>query len=195
MCLWCSLVVPYVVYDGQRSTAAAACRLGLGRPLAASMRSYRPVSSPRSGFVGSRLRDAQRQWLGITPLLALALLLCSGGAFAKSGPDGFSELANRLLPAVVNVSTTQTLRADRQRPEIPQFPPGSPFEEFFKDFMDRNQPHGQRPDAPPRRATSLGSGFIIDPSGLVVTNNHVIADADEITVTLHDNTTLKAEVV
>src|SRR5690348_12074506 len=191
MCLWCSLVVPYVVYDGQRSTAAAACRLGLGRPLAASMRSYRPVSSPRPGFVGSRLRDAQRQWLGITPLLVLALLLCSGGAFAKSGPDGFSELANRLLPAVVNVSTTQTLKPDRQRPEIPQFPPGSPFEEFFKNFLDRNQ----RPDAPPRKQTSLGSGFIIDPSGLIVTNNHVIADADEITVTLHDNTTLKAKLV
>src|SRR5207248_1844368 len=80
--------------------------------------------------------------------------------------------------------------------EVPQFPPGSPFEEFFKDFLDKNLPRGQqRPEAQPRRATSLGSGFIIDPSGLVVTNNHVIADADEITVILHDDTSLKAEVV
>ncbi|MBV8650696.1 MAG: DegQ family serine endoprotease [Alphaproteobacteria bacterium] len=124
-------------------------------------------------------------------------MLGSVPALAKAGPEGFSELAAKLLPAVVNISTTQTLKADRQRPEMPQFPPGSPFEEFFKDFLDRNMPRGQHPDATPRRATSLGSGFIIDPSGLVVTNNHVIADADEITVILHDDsdTTLKAEVV
>jgi serine protease Do len=76
-------------------------------------------------------------------------------------------------------------------PEIPQFPPGSPFEEFFRDFFER-QLH---PDMAPRKATSLGSGFIIDPSGIVVTNNHVIADADEITVILQDNTALKAEVI
>ena len=76
------------------------------------------------------------------------------------------------------------------------FPPGSPFEQFFKDFLNRNHP-GQQGDgdqpAPERRMQSLGSGFIIDPSGLVVTNNHVIDGADEITVTLQDNTTLKAD--
>src|SRR5918912_801278 len=103
-------------------------------------------------------------------------------------------------PAVVNISTTQTLKGgDRGRarpgPDIPQFPPGSPFEEFFREFFDRNMPRGQRPEAQPRRATSLGSGFIVDPSGLIVTNNHVIADADEITVILHDDTNLKAELV
>ena len=85
-----------------------------------------------------------------------ALLIGSSPATAKAGPDGFSELAAKLLPAVVNISTTQTLKADRQRPEVPQFPPGSPFEEFFKDFLDKNLPRGQRPDAQPRRATSLG---------------------------------------
>jgi serine protease Do len=79
---------------------------------------------------------------------------------------------------------------------MPQFPPGSPFEEFFRDFFDRNLPRGQRPEIPqPRRATSLGSGFIIDASGLVVTNNHVISDADEVNVILNDSTTLKAEVI
>ncbi len=124
-----------------------------------------------------------------------ALSFTAGPAIAKAGPEGFSELAAKLLPAVVNVSTTQTLKADRQRPEMPQFPPGSPFEEFFKDFLDKNLPRGQRPEAQPRRATSLGSGFIIDASGLIATNNHVIADADEITVILHDDTSLKAEVV
>src|SRR5476651_2465135 len=156
------------------------------------------VSRPSIGLVGSRRpRDAQG-WLPLSfALVAVAALLLAGGpAAAKAGPEGFSELAGRLLPAVVNISTTQTLKADRQRPEVPQFPPGSPFEEFFKDFLDKNLPRNQqRPEAQPRRATSLGSGFIIDPSGLVVTNNHVIADADEITVILADDTSLKAEVV
>ncbi|HEX2114553.1 MAG TPA: trypsin-like peptidase domain-containing protein, partial [Alphaproteobacteria bacterium] len=115
----------------------------------------------------------------------------------------FADLAERLLPAVVNVSTTQSVRTDRNQPgqgqgeqrrrgpDVPQFPPGSPFEEFFRDFFDRQQ----RPDAPPRRAQSLGSGFIIDPAGYVVTNNHVIAEADEVKVTLHDNQQLSAKVI
>jgi serine protease Do len=155
---------------------------------------YVLVSRSRYGLAGiRRLRDAQG-WI-LHSLVLVAALAMAGPAFAKAGPEGFSDLAAKLLPAVVNISTTQTLKADRQRPEMPQFPPGSPFEEFFKDFLDRNMPHGQKPDAPPRRATSLGSGFIIDSSGLVVTNNHVIADADEITVILHDDTNLKAEVV
>ena len=75
---------------------------------------------------------------------------------------------------------------------MPQFPPGSPFEEFFRDFFDRQ---GREQNAPPRRATSLGSGFVIDAGGLVVTNNHVIQDADEINVILQDDTNLKAELV
>ncbi len=112
--------------------------------------------------------------------------------------QGFADLADRLLPAVVNISTTQTISQRKgnhgNAPEVPQFPPGSPFEEFFKDFFD-HQGKGE-PNAPPRHATSLGSGFIIDAKkGWVVTNNHVIQDADEITVILHDDTNLKAEVV
>ena len=155
------------------------------------------MSRPRVCLARSRRLRNAHGWSLCSLLVAAALMLGSFPALAKAGPEGFSELAAKLLPAVVNISTTQTLKADRQRPEVPQFPPGSPFEEFFKDFLDRNMPRGQHPDATPRRATSLGSGFIIDPSGLVVTNNHVIADADEITVILHDDsdTTLKAEVV
>jgi serine protease Do len=130
------------------------------------------------------------KWIGLAA--AAFLLLWAGFADARATPDSFSELAEQLLPAVVNVSTTQTLKETPQNmPEIPQFPPGSPFEEFFKDFFERQM----RPDAPPRKVTSLGSGFIIDPSGLVVTNNHVISDADEITVILQDNTQLKAEII
>ena len=116
------------------------------------------------------------------------------GTNAPTPPmPSFADLAERLLPAVVNISTTQTIRPDRNQrrgPDIPQFPPGSPFEEFFREFFDR-----QRPDAPPRRAQSLGSGFIIDEAGYIVTNNHVIADADEIKVTMQDNTQLSAKVV
>ena len=118
---------------------------------------------------------------------------------ARPAPDSFADLAAKLLPSVVNISTTQTVKSERGRehsgPEIPQFPPGSPFEEFFRDFFEHGVPSGGRPEAQPRKGTSLGSGFIIDPTGYVVTNNHVIADADEITVILHDDTNLKADVV
>lgn len=124
-------------------------------------------------------------------ILAVLLLSWPGSTQARGTPESFADLAERLLPAVVNVSTTQTLKESAQNaPEIPQFPPGSPFEEFFKDFFE-HQMHSDQP----RKVTSLGSGFIIDPSGLVVTNNHVIADADEITVILQDNTQIKAEIV
>jgi serine protease Do len=121
------------------------------------------------------------------------------GAAAHPAPDGFADLAEKLLPSVVNVSTTQTLKPDQHTegngPDLPQFPPGSPFEEFFKDFFKHQHPGQGQPQADTRKATSLGSGFIIDAAGYVVTNNHVIADADEITVILHDNTSLKAELV
>ncbi|WP_306768488.1 DegQ family serine endoprotease [Roseomonas sp. AR75] len=117
-------------------------------------------------------------------------------------PSSFAPLAQRLLPAVVNIQTTQAsaqARAGRDAPEVPQAPPGSPFEEFFRDFLERNRPQapGQpgRPQPPTRRGQSLGSGFIIDPSGIVVTNNHVIEGADEINVVLQDNTTIRAELL
>jgi serine protease Do len=132
-------------------------------------------------------------------LFAAPASLVPAPVAARAAPDSFADLAARLLPSVVNISTTQTVKSERGRehsgPEIPQFPPGSPFEEFFKDFFEHGVPKGGRPEAQPRKGTSLGSGFIIDPAGYVVTNNHVIADADEITVILHDDTNLKAELV
>ncbi|MFL5253644.1 MAG: Do family serine endopeptidase, partial [Rhodopila sp.] len=126
-------------------------------------------------------------------------------AAARSAPDSFADLATRLLPAVVNVSSSTTITAKNgpgAGPEMPIFPPGSPFEQFFKDFLNK-QRQGQRGGGggdddqpkPERRAQSLGSGFIVDASGLVVTNNHVIDGADEISVILQDNTTLKAKVL
>jgi serine protease Do len=125
-------------------------------------------------------------------------------------PESFAPLVRRLLPAVVNISTTQGAagpRANRpDAPDTPQAPPGSPFEEFFRDFFNRNRPpgapgmpgpqgEGPRQGPPARRGQSLGSGFIIDPSGIVITNNHVIEGADEINVILQDNTSLRATLV
>ncbi|HEV7265337.1 MAG TPA: DegQ family serine endoprotease [Falsiroseomonas sp.] len=135
---------------------------------------------------------------GVAPAQQIAPQVPPPGA-----PSSFAPLAQRLLPAVVNIQTTQAAgqaRAGRDAPEVPQAPPGSPFEEFFRDFMERNRPNGQTPGqpgrpVPPRRGQSLGSGFVIDASGIVVTNNHVIDGADEINVVLQDNTTLRAELL
>jgi len=118
-------------------------------------------------------------------------LVWSGLAQARSAPDSFADLAERLLPSVVNIATTQKVERKGEAPAMPQFPPGSPFEEFFKEFFDRQQRGGQRP----RSVSSLGSGFVIDPAGLIVTNNHVIDGAEEIKVILNDDTELPAKVV
>ena len=154
----------------------------------------------------STLRAA---FLSTALALPSAALLAPRPATAREAPSSFADLAAQLLPAVVNVSSTQNVqaRAGGVGPEIPQFPPGSPFEQFFHDFMERNHPHGPGgggggngapgpdPDQPARKMQSLGSGFIVDPSGIIVTNNHVIDGADEITVTLQDNTSLKATLI
>jgi serine protease Do len=137
------------------------------------------------------------------PIAVLAPVLAPVPAAARGAGDSFADLAAKLLPAVVNVSSsaTMTARTGGAGPDFPMFPPGSPFEQFFKDFLDRNHPGGPggqgKPSqpAPERRTQSLGSGFIVDPSGIIVTNNHVIDGADEITVTLQDNTSLKATVI
>ena len=139
-------------------------------------------------------RAASRS-LVVCVVLVFAAILTTGGqsAHARGTPDGFADLAERLLPAVVNISTTSIRKraANRgQRRRMPNLPPGSPFEEFFKDFMERNRPPGGA-----RRATSLGSGFIIDKSGIVITNNHVIANAQKIKVILKDGTRLDAKVI
>jgi len=144
---------------------------------------------------GALTWNARMAWFAVA-LLAMAMMIAAAPASARSAPDSFADLAEKLLPAVVNISTTQVIEG-RSAPQVPQLPPGSPFEEFFKDFLERNQQQGQ--NRRQHKATSLGSGFIIDTKkngdAYVITNNHVIADADEITVILHDNDRLKAELI
>ncbi|MCS0503847.1 Do family serine endopeptidase [Ancylobacter sp. GSK1Z-4-2] len=116
----------------------------------------------------------------------------AGHAASTKGPDTVADTAERVMDAVVNISTSQTVAPSRGVP-TPELPPGSPFEEFFEEFFKRRQQQGE--DQTPRRVSSLGSGFVIDPSGLIVTNNHVIADADEIYANFADGSKLKAELV
>jgi serine protease Do len=124
--------------------------------------------------------------------LSFVLSLVWASAAQAQGPVSVADIAERLSPAVVNISTSQTLAGGSEIP-MPELPENSPFKEFFDDFFKKQQRDGSLP--PPRKVSSLGSGFIIDPSGLVVTNAHVIEDADHIEVTLPDGTQLKAKVL
>jgi serine protease Do len=136
---------------------------------------------------------AGRFGLAIFAAAAIAWPLLTAPAQAR-GPDGIADVAEAVIDAVVNISTKQTVEMNTTA--MPQLPPGSPFEEFFDEFFKNRQGQGGPGGGQtPRRVNSLGSGFIIDASGLVVTNNHVIADADEINVILNDGTTLKADIV
>ncbi len=123
------------------------------------------------------------------------LLIFSSSSHARQIQD-FSELAEKLTPSVVSVSVMlRSQQSDGQR--VPQFPPGSPFEEFFKDFFERRgvPPRNNQPRQRRRTETAMGSGFIIDKEGLIVTNNHVIANASSITVILYDGTSLQAKLI
>src|SRR5271163_1679271 len=143
----------------------------------------------------------------LRPLLAAAclgaatVLISSFPALAR-GPDGIADVAEKVIDAVVNISTSQTVEAKAgpsggDRGAMPKLPPGSPFEEFFDDFFKNRHgsPGSKGGDLQPHKTNSLGSGFIVDTSGIVVTNNHVIADADEISVIMNDGSKFKAELV
>ncbi len=115
-----------------------------------------------------------------------------------AGPVSVADLAERLQPAVVNISTKQKIKRERSVP-IPSLPEDSPFRDFFEDFFDKQKPQKKGEKKPRQRrgrsVSSLGSGFVIDPSGIIVTNNHVIDKADEIEVIFTDGTKLKAKVL
>ncbi|MDE2578384.1 MAG: Do family serine endopeptidase [Hyphomicrobiales bacterium] len=125
--------------------------------------------------------------------VALAPFVAPSPAIARGAPDSFADLAANVSDAVVNISATQMVTAPR--PGGPHFQPGTPLDDMFEEFFKRRQGQGGGEEQRQRRANSLGSGFIIDPSGVVVTNNHVIADATEVHVILTDGRRLKAEIV
>jgi serine protease Do len=119
-----------------------------------------------------------------------------GPAFAR-GPESLADLADAVSDAVVNISATQTMD-DKHAENAPQLEPGTPFDDLFEEFFRRHQQGGndrQDQKQRQRKSNSLGSGFVVDPSGVVITNNHVIADANEVTVIFTDGQKLKAEVI
>ena len=98
------------------------------------------------------------------------------------GPDSVADLASGLLGAVVNISTSQSVAEEGEGP-LPQVPEGSPFQELFEDFY-RNREGGE----PNSKVNSLGSGFVIDPAGVIVTNGHVVGNATRVIVSTQDGT-------
>ena len=117
-------------------------------------------------------------------LILIVLSLPASFAHAKNIPDSFADLAEKLMPSVVNIASTQTIQTT-SNPFPFEFPPGSPFEDMFKEF--------NRPSE--RKATALGSGFIIDSKGIVVTNNHVIQGAEDIVVSVNESKEYKVKVI
>ncbi len=157
----------------------------------------------------AELAGPARTLFGTGAALALGFVLALGGprpVFAQEPleavqpnmiPNSFADLAERLSPAVVNITTTTNVAqvAPQAGPNPgPIVPEGSPFEEFFREFMER-QPGQPGPGGPQRRSNALGSGFIISADGYIVTNNHVIEQADEIRVELFEGGELVAELV
>lgn len=134
-----------------------------------------------------------RRAFGFAKAAATAAVIVGLGslaATARSGPESVAPLAEKLIDAVVNISTSQTVKSAQGVP-LPNVPKGSPFEEFFEDFFNRKG--RQQTD---RKVNSLGSGFVIDgKEGLIVTNHHVIEGADEIIINFHDGSKLKVDKV
>jgi len=117
----------------------------------------------------------------IAIILSLSSLTQS---YSKPVPESFADLAEKLMPSVVNISTSTTV-VTKSNPLPFQFPPGSPFGDMFKEFGDPQE----------RQSAALGSGFIIDEKGIVITNNHVIQDADDIIVRVNGDQEFKAKVL
>ena len=117
-------------------------------------------------------------------LTLIFICTCSSSSFSQKTPGSFADLAEKLMPSVVNISTT-TIITTQTNPFPFQFPPGSPFEDMFKEFGAPQE----------RKSSALGSGFIIDEKGIVVTNNHVIQDAEDIIIRVNGDKEFKAKVI
>ncbi len=127
------------------------------------------------------------RWLAVLAFSVLFLLVQAAGSIARAAPESFAGLAEQVSPAVVNITTSTTVAGQTGPQGI--VPEGSPFEDFFREFQDRNGPDR------PRRSSALGSGFVISEDGFVVTNNHVIENADEILIEFFEGEELPAEVI
>lgn len=147
--------------------------------------------APKAGFARTLFATVALGAMTVAGTLSIG----APPAIAAQGPASVADLAEGLLDAVVNISTSQTVQEDGEGDgavPMPQLPEGSPFQEYFKDFFGENGAQGDES----RKVQSLGSGFVIDAEkGFIVTNNHVIADADEIEVNFNDGSKLKAELV
>ena len=131
-------------------------------------------------------RPVRALMLALATGLALALAPASP-SMARAAPDSFAELADMVSPSVVNITTSTTIAAPADGGPI--VPEGSPFEDFFKRFGNPNAPRG------PQRSNALGSGFVISEDGYIVTNNHVIEGADEISIEFFSGKTLDAKLI
>ena len=118
-------------------------------------------------------------------LLTLFLISFVSNTFAKDVPTSFADLAEKLMPSVVSISTTTTVVTNTNPFPGFQFPPGSPFEDMFKEFGTPQK----------RKSAALGSGFIIDKKGIVITNNHVIQDSEDIVVRVDGDKEYKAKII
>ena len=119
---------------------------------------------------------------------APAPLMPAAPAFAQARPTNLADLVDSVAEAVVNISATQTLD-EKGAEAMPDLPKGTPFDDMFEQFFKN---HGFNDGAPrPHKMSSLGSGFVIDPSGIVITNNHVVGDANDIVVIFTDGRKLR----
>ncbi|MCC4243115.1 DegQ family serine endoprotease [Stappia indica] len=144
-----------------------------------------------SGTTGPRRIGRRLAAAALALSLAVPATVADFSAARAQAPESIPDLAESLLDAVVNISTAQNVTAQRSVP-LPQVPEGSPFQEFFDEFFNRQNRDNNRP----RRVQSLGSGFVVDAEeGIIITNNHVIEGADEITANFNDGSKLAAEVI
>ena len=145
------------------------------------------------GTLAQFVRQIRQPAIAAIAAAAMTLPALSTSSAAR-GPDTIADISERVIDAVVNISTSQ--KVETRNSPMPQLPNDPQLDELFRDFFNRRgQGDPQNRERGPRRVNSLGSGFIIDPSGIVVTNNHVISEADEITVILNDGARLKAEII
>ncbi|MGV6873357.1 Do family serine endopeptidase [Pseudochelatococcus sp. B33] len=140
------------------------------------------------GGAGIRARNVASR---VLPALVVAASVALSAPAMARGPEAIADLADEVMEAVVNISASES-RTVAQRRDVPPPIPGAPFGDLFDEFRKRRE---QNPPRGPRRSESAGSGFVIDPSGVIVTNNHVIGEANDITVAFTDGTKRKAEVV